>query len=854
MNIKPYTLFVMVGPTNSGKSFFAQKLNQHLKTHSITSVVVSADDLRRELLHDSTKHKHHASMMFASEKAFKKFWATVDSHCEWPNPTQAVILDTTGLSEDFRKEALAKANEHQYNVVFVVFDYAKSAEYSKHVPQEMLNKHIFFKHYKKLKNFYKTMKTFDKNATQVLRVKSKDSYFNNILISLDFSEFTALQRTKLSEQKDWDIIGDVHGCYDDLVTLLQKSLGHTIETTAEGKQRIIPNQSKGIVFVGDIIDKGPESSKVLDLVVNSLSDSVKFVLGNHENFNHMFFQGKVQSDSNLMALREEFFDFSFKPEEQTKLQYLVENSIPFAMNTFMYVTHAPCQTKYIGKVDKYSIRQQRGQYSLDRKSKTLEEKAVTYKDLFSKIKSARNYPYYVFGHISLKRPYRNKNLIGVDTGCVYGNRLTAVRITPQHKPFLYSVESTYKDHSEELPEVLQKEDFVANFDDLDHREYNRIMWCAKNQVAFISGTIAPAEASPETNELESLRKGIEFFKNAGVTHITIQPKYMGSRCQLYLFRDRSKCYAVSRNGYVIKQADLTGVLDKWHKVHMDISKNFYPEAKDRLDKPTILDGELLPWRVLGSGLIDDQYKIIASSLQSELQYLKEAGFDQLFDRLKTEVDGTEFAKDMNLLNKSELYKKYGDAKARTYTSSVAFDFELDQHIELAKQYHKQVEIYGTHAETSFAPFAVLKFFGGPNTVDNLAMFQYVPDWLATPTEEALSNIDDLYAQFKEITQSTEGWVIKPAVNEQGVPSAIKVRGEPYLQLVYGYDYTLPHKYKKLINTKRVWRKLKESIKESGIGAKMLHIEDINTENTEYLTLVYQMVMEERSSVGMDPRL
>ncbi|WP_198005280.1 metallophosphoesterase [Rickettsia helvetica] len=90
-----------------------------------------------------------------------------------------------------------------------------------------------------------------------------------------------MQINKQQEKGPFDIIGDVHGCFDELKNLLEK-LGYRIK---KGNKYIITHpQGRQIIFVGDLVDRGPNSPEVLRLVMDSVSSSIAFcVNGNHDD-------------------------------------------------------------------------------------------------------------------------------------------------------------------------------------------------------------------------------------------------------------------------------------------------------------------------------------------------------------------------------------------------------------------------------------------------------------------------------------------------------------------------------------------------------------------------------------------
>lgn len=80
----------------------------------------------------------------------------------------------------------------------------------------------------------------------------------------------------------YDVIGDVHGCLDELLELLHK-LGHRIFTDVDGTKTIVMTGNRKILFVGDLNDRGPDSLGVFKLVDAMVkADKAESILGNHD--------------------------------------------------------------------------------------------------------------------------------------------------------------------------------------------------------------------------------------------------------------------------------------------------------------------------------------------------------------------------------------------------------------------------------------------------------------------------------------------------------------------------------------------------------------------------------------------
>ena len=107
----------------------------------------------------------------------------------------------------------------------------------------------------------------------------------------------------------YDIIGDVHGCFDELVDLLRR-LGHRVD----GK-RLEVRPGRQVVFVGDLVDRGPKVAEVLELVMDAAGRGAALVVrGNHDDRLALYLRGwPIRSagsiDSSLRQLSHRSVEF-----------------------------------------------------------------------------------------------------------------------------------------------------------------------------------------------------------------------------------------------------------------------------------------------------------------------------------------------------------------------------------------------------------------------------------------------------------------------------------------------------------------------------------------------------------------
>ncbi|MDF0727939.1 bis(5'-nucleosyl)-tetraphosphatase PrpE [Cytobacillus sp. S13-E01] len=219
-----------------------------------------------------------------------------------------------------------------------------------------------------------------------------------------------------------DIIGDIHGCYDELLELLDR-LGYVWNDSIP----VHPNGRK-LAFVGDLPDRGPKSLEVINLVYELVvkHHDAYYVPGNHCNKFYRFLKGsKVQITHGLETTAAEYEALSTREQKKVRNKFttLYDKSPLYHQldNGGVVIAHAGIREDYIGRDDK--------------KVKTF----VLYGDITgekhddgSPVRKdwAQQYngkAWIVYGHTPVKEPRIINNTINIDTGAVFGNNLTALR-------------------------------------------------------------------------------------------------------------------------------------------------------------------------------------------------------------------------------------------------------------------------------------------------------------------------------------------------------------------------------------------------------------------------------------------
>jgi bis(5'-nucleosyl)-tetraphosphatase (symmetrical) len=110
----------------------------------------------------------------------------------------------------------------------------------------------------------------DKDLNRFLEISKK--WYVKYRIFKEVNKINFIQKNRIDTLKI-DVIGDVHGLYDELLLLIKK-LGYD--------ENLNHKENRKLLFIGDFIDRGPKSLEVYKLVKNALEDGHYATLGNHE--------------------------------------------------------------------------------------------------------------------------------------------------------------------------------------------------------------------------------------------------------------------------------------------------------------------------------------------------------------------------------------------------------------------------------------------------------------------------------------------------------------------------------------------------------------------------------------------
>ncbi|HEY0617435.1 MAG TPA: polynucleotide kinase-phosphatase, partial [Kribbella sp.] len=701
--------------------------------------------------------------------------------------------------------------------------------------------------------------------------------------SVEAIDAVSIERTRLfNDLKDqtgpFDIIGDIHGCRVELEQLLV-DLGYTITRDAHGRPidaqyaagpasggELASPGSDGpvrrVVFVGDLVDRGPDTPGVLRLVMGMVAAGHAFcVPGNHEDKLLRALRGKNVKVTH--GLEESLAQLAAEPEEfRTAVETFIDGLISHYVfdDGKLVVSHAGLVERMHGRTSG----RVRAFCLYGETTGETDEFGLPLR--YPWANDYRGRAMVVYGHTPTPEPEWINNTICLDTGCVFGGTLTALRYPERELVSVQAFEQYYEPAKPlQAATAPAREPDVLDITDVTGRRvietstHGRLSVRAEQAGAalevmsrfaidprfllYLPPTMSPVATSPLPGVLEHPTQAFEAYKGQGVTELVCEEKHMGSRAVVLLTRDddvAEKRFGLAgrgavhtRTGRSFFDAELTDeFLLRLRAVVEEVG------LFDELDSSwLLLDAELLPWSAKAIDLLKNQYAAVGAAARASLP----AATAALESAVAAGLD-------------------VGDLLARTQRRTV----NASLFSEAYRRYCWPTEgLDGVR----LAPFQVLASEGATYQDKPHAWHLAVADRLVAAAPSLITQTRRLFvdgeswaegiAWWQELTEAGgEGMVVKPAANlvraVKGLAQpGLKVRGQEYLRIIYGPDYTEPANFERLRN-RNLGHKRSMALREYALGLEALE----RAARAEPLWRIHECVFAVLAleSEPVDPRL
>lgn len=267
-----------------------------------------------------------------------------------------------------------------------------------------------------------------------------------------------MQTKKIDQRKQrgpFDIIGDIHGCFDELSHLLKKLGYKIIQADIGGSFQVMHPEERKVVFLGDLVDRGPKITAVLKLAMSMKQSGIAYCLaGNHDDKLCRKLQGRNVQVKH--GLEESLRQLGKEPpgfvNEVRDFLYQLPHHFLFDAGRLV-VAHAGMKEHYQG-LDSEKIRQ----FAMFGET-TGETDIFGLPVRYNWAGDYRGKAIVVYGHTPVAEAVWQNGTIDIDTGCVFGGKLTALRY-PELELVSVPARYTYYETARQfLPKARQAPDY-----------------------------------------------------------------------------------------------------------------------------------------------------------------------------------------------------------------------------------------------------------------------------------------------------------------------------------------------------------------------------------------------------------
>ena len=794
LEIPELSLVVLVGVSGAGKSTFARR-------HFRPTEILSSDYCRGLVADDENNQAATTDAFEVLQFIARKRLAA----------GKLTVVDATNVQPEARRPYVALAREFHCLPVAVVLNLPPGLAHERNQarPDRAFGPHVVRQQAQSLR----------RSVGGLAREGFRHVY---VLKSPEEVEGAEVERTPLwnnrkAEHGPFDVIGDVHGCAEELAELLA-ALGYGLASGGVWRHP----QARQLVFVGDLVDRGPKSPQVLQWVMDSVHAGTAWcVPGNHDDKLCRKLSGReVQLSHGLAETVAQLAAFETDhPGFTEQVRHFLDRLVSHYVfdDGKLVVAHAglkqAMQGRASGAVREFALF---GETTGETDEFGLPVRLNWAADYRGPARVA-------YGHTPVYRAEWLNRTINLDTGCVFGGRLTALRYPEEElvsvparrtyaeprKPFLPAAEPAapvftaqqQNDDLLDLADVRGKHLITTHWHgNVTIREENTtaalevMSRFAANPkwLIYLPPTMSPCETSRLPELLEHPIEAFDFYRKAGVTRLVLEEKHMGSRAVVIVCRDAEAaqrrfgvaggesgiCYTRTGRRFFEDRALEAEFLERVRAAAG--AAGFWAEFQtDWL----CLDCELLPWSAKAQELLKQQYAAVGAAARAALTAAVGA--------LETAAaNGRDVA----------------DLLARTAARrQMAADFTT--------AYGRYCWPVDSLAGIKLAPFHLLATEGAVHSrqphVWHLNQLARLAGEMIIATPFQLVELGDPAAEaagvawWEKLTGAGgEGMVVKPqdfiTTGPRGlVQPAVKCRGREYLRIIYGPEYTAPENLERL---------------------------------------------------------
>jgi protein phosphatase len=803
ISIPNLSLVVLIGPSGSGKSTFARK-------HFLPAEVLSSDACRAAVSDDENNQA-------VTNDAFEVLHFIAAKRLALGRLT---VIDATNVQPEARKPLVALARQYHCLPVAIVMNLPEKVC---HERNRLRDERSFGPH---------VIRQQQSQLRRSLRGLAKEGFRHIfVLESPEEVEAAAVERVPLYNDKrhergPFDIIGDVHGCCDELEALLRQ-LGYEITAAAPGESALASGplyahpQGRKAVFVGDLVDRGPRVLDTVRLVYNMVAaGSAVCVPGNHDmklmrklrGKNVQISHGLAQSLAEIDALPSEVREPFCKELEQF-LDSLVSHYV-FDEGKLV-VAHAgmkaEMQGRGSGKVRDFAL------YG----ETTGETDEFGLPVRYNWAAEYRGAAMVVYGHTPVPEPEWLNRTVNIDTGCVFGGKLSALRYPEKEfvsvpaahtycepaRPFIAVENQAPKLTAQQVhDEVLDADDVLGKRivttrlrGSVTIREANAtaalevMSRFAANPkwLIYLPPTMSPCETTSEPGLLEHPAEALTYYRAQGAPKVVCEEKHMGSRAVVIVCWDEQ----AAKERFGVAEGEIGIVYTRTGRRFFnepELERQFLDRVRAALTNAAFwdkfgttwacLDCELMPWSAKAQELLRSQYAAVGAAGQASLPRAV-AALEQAAARLSD--------------NKCQI-KDLEDQYRRREENVAKF-------VAAYRQYCWSVK---SLTDLKLAPFHLLATEGGVHVdkdhvwhMEELAKICRCDEELLLTTPYKIVDVTDSASEAEGMEWWTklterggEGMVVKPLSfvvrGSRGLAQpAVKCRGREYLRIIYGPDYT-----------------------------------------------------------------